>query len=370
MNLHPEILKEAAFLNRPNTRDELFRVVNLIEERFCVAEERRNMERETRRNYGRGDSPDRFQRHGQDHPPRKIKCWNCGQTGHVRNKCPNRTGTAMTGVEYVKSQWTPSVKIMNSLRKVTAVPADAPLWVMVRLKCGKIPALLDTGAQSSCIRSDIAEFLHLAGETCVFKPCSISYVLANGTQCKVERIVKLRFKILGFSWDHHFHVLEGGSFPAILGLDFMGRTRMTVNVSAKQFKFEFSPHLTGECGTDEVGSDGGNYLQSLLIQGLSEISNPRDQLNSEILTTEFLGLFSPILGTAKCVPYDIELVDNVPVRSSPYRCAPPKTKIFREMVRELLEQGVVRESKSPYASPAFLVPKKDGGFRRWWITER
>jgi hypothetical protein len=33
------------------------------------------------------------------------------------------------------------------------------------------------------------------------------------------------------------------------------------------------------------------------------------------------------------------------------------------MVNELLEQGVVRPSKSPYASPAFLVSKRDGGFR-------
>ena len=33
------------------------------------------------------------------------------------------------------------------------------------------------------------------------------------------------------------------------------------------------------------------------------------------------------------------------------------------MVNELMEQGVVRPSKSPYASPAFLVPKNGGGFR-------
>jgi hypothetical protein len=33
------------------------------------------------------------------------------------------------------------------------------------------------------------------------------------------------------------------------------------------------------------------------------------------------------------------------------------------MVNELLEQGVVRTSKSPYGSPAFLVSKRDGGFR-------
>jgi hypothetical protein len=33
------------------------------------------------------------------------------------------------------------------------------------------------------------------------------------------------------------------------------------------------------------------------------------------------------------------------------------------MVDELLEQGVVQLSKSPYASTAFLVPKSGGGFR-------
>lgn len=33
------------------------------------------------------------------------------------------------------------------------------------------------------------------------------------------------------------------------------------------------------------------------------------------------------------------------------------------MIDDLLEQGVVRSSKSPYSSPAFLVPKSRGGFR-------
>jgi len=90
MNLHPEILKETAFLNPPNTREELSRVVNQIEERFCVVEERRRIERENGSNRGRGKSPDRPHRYDRDHPPRKLKCWNCGRTGHLRDKCPLR----------------------------------------------------------------------------------------------------------------------------------------------------------------------------------------------------------------------------------------------------------------------------------------
>jgi len=146
MNLHPEILMEAAFLNKPNTRDELFHDVDQIEERLSVAEERRSVEKGTRENNSRGVSPGRFQRHAQAQPPRKIKCWNCGQTGHVRNKCPYKKATPTIGGEYIKRRQTPSVRIMNSFHKAAAVPEEAPLWVMVRLKCEEIPALLDTGA--------------------------------------------------------------------------------------------------------------------------------------------------------------------------------------------------------------------------------
>ena len=78
---------------------------------------------------------------------------------------------------------------------------------------------------------------------------------------------------------------------------------------------------------------------------------------------EFPSLFSTSLGTTRCAPYDIELTDDIPVRSPPYRCAPPRLRVFRQLVDELLEQGVIRPSKSQYASPAFLVPKSGTGFR-------
>lgn len=77
-------------------------------------------------------------------------------------------------------------------------------------------------------------------------------------------------------------------------------------------------------------------------------------------SAEFPALFSSTLGTAHCVHYQIELSDSTPERSAPYRFAPPKMAIFRDMVNELLEQRVVRPSKSLFASPTFLVSKGDG----------
>jgi hypothetical protein len=84
-------------------------------------------------------------------------------------------------------------------------------------------------------------------------------------------------------------------------------------------------------------------------------------MTSDSIIAEFPALFSSTLGTAACAPYEIEVTNPDPVHSPPYRCAPPKLAIFREMVNDLLEQGVIRPSKSPYASPAFLVPKSGGG---------
>jgi hypothetical protein len=61
--------------------------------------------------------------------------------------------------------------------------------------------------------------------------------------------------------------------------------------------------------------------------------------------------------------YEIELVDPKHVRSPPYQCAPPKLKVLREFVEDLIKKGVVRPSKSPYASPTFLLSRAEGGYR-------
>jgi len=78
---------------------------------------------------------------------------------------------------------------------------------------------------------------------------------------------------------------------------------------------------------------------------------------------EFSGLFSGKLGNIRGAEYEIELLDQVPVRSPPYQYAPPKLKLLKKFIDDLLRKGIVRPSKSPYASPAFLLPKSGGGCR-------
>lgn len=56
-------------------------------------------------------------------------------------------------------------------------------------------------------------------------------------------------------------------------------------------------------------------------------------------------------------------VDARPIRQNPYRVAPKEREAIQRQVKTMLEDGVIRPSNSPWASPVVLVKKKDGSLR-------
>jgi hypothetical protein len=81
------------------------------------------------------------------------------------------------------------------------------------------------------------------------------------------------------------------------------------------------------------------------------------------LIRSFPALFSDKMGTVKGMVCLIDLTDSTQVRSRPYQCSPPRLQALREIVHHLIDKGVVVKSYSQYTSPAFLVPKPNGGHR-------
>jgi hypothetical protein len=125
-----------------------------------------------------------------------------------------------------------------------------------------------------------------------------------------------------------------------------------------RYDFEaFDPSMLQSCSfpcSEEDLVELIGYTSSLSVS----YSRKLDQL-----VLGFSKLFSDQLCTVKVMVCQLDLTDDVPVRSRPYQCSPPRLQALREIVNDLLEKGVVKKSFSQYASPAFLVPKPQGGYR-------
>jgi len=76
----------------------------------------------------------------------------------------------------------------------------------------------------------------------------------------------------------------------------------------------------------------------------------------------FIGKGEP-LGFTDRVKHTINLTDNVPVRQPFRRIPPTQYEEVKQHLQELLDQGIIRQSHSPYASPMVLVRKSCGALR-------
>ncbi len=66
------------------------------------------------------------------------------------------------------------------------------------------------------------------------------------------------------------------------------------------------------------------------------------------------------LGLAKNFTHRIHLKDDQPIFWKQFNLPEAHTQFIEQSLDEWLKLGVVRQSKSPYNSPIFCVPKKQG----------
>lgn len=128
-----------------------------------------------------------------------------------------------------------------------------------------------------------------------------------------------------------------------------------------QYKYvDNSENILNSCNVTICESQNNDVLNC--NDALSE----EDKLNLKQLINKYSNCFSKgldDLGFTDLTEMVIELEDSEPVVYRPYRMSYADRVLVRNMVQEMIDHGIVRESTSSYASPIVLVQKKTGDKR-------
>ena len=137
--------------------------------------------------------------------------------------------------------------------------------------------------------------------------------------------------------------------------------------------FPFVKHQTGSQPTQEVPKQPETMQMAECEEALchalqleSVPLRPEEGRQLKEMVLEYADMFAlnpSELGTTDMVQHVIDTGDNHPVRQPP-RCIPFALRgKVEEMVDDMLQHGIVKPSKSPWASPIVLVAKQDGATR-------
>ncbi|GJV74156.1 putative reverse transcriptase domain-containing protein [Tanacetum coccineum] len=174
------------------------------------------------------------------------------------------------------------------------------------------------------------------------------------------------------------HMLD---FDVILGMDWLASHRATIDCYARTVIFgnvrqpEFVYH--GSSPLKSVKLISAMKARTLISHGcqgflasVMDTSLESPNIENLSIVREFADVFPdelPGLPSAREIEFGIELNPGAePISKAPYRMAPVELKELKEQLQEMLKNGFIRPSVSPWGAPVLFVKKKDGSMRLVW----
>lgn len=302
----------------------------------------------------------------------KGECFKCGKSGHRQNNCNENTKTELKTLQLKKDK--DSVPVCDHCKKIGHMEkncwfkngkpkklmlvkrgrdlATSPIATLIcNNKALTFKYLLDSGADVSIISKSAADRLDspIQPATLCLSGLGDNIVYTIGT-CKVIAVLpKATVEIL-------FTVVADNVIPenldAVIGWDVIGRQHLRVEKNAYGLELCHDLHNVPKVLTclslnniDNINAIGCNEST---VQNIKRILHECRNITADVITTGKL---------------NIKLKDNSPVAYRPRRLAYAERVQVRQIVSELLEADIIRESQSEYASPIVLVQKKNGDAR-------
>lgn len=245
--------------------------------------------------------------------------------------------------------------------------------ISITLGNQKIRCLIDTGSATSIINPNTLKDF---SQEELPKPTYFSTI--NGVNKITHKIITpmpKEFKFLGtITW--RVVELKGRKYDAIMGQNFLVPFKAKINLEDKYievnnnklfFEENYCPFIVSEIFTLDGVTD--NILETLKLDHLNNEEKTAivDSLkqNEDLFFKE-----GEKLTSTHEIKHEIVTSTDRPIYSKIYRYPQIHEKEIERQIGEMLEQGIIKESNSPYNSPLWIVPKKmdNSGQKKWRIV--
>ncbi len=335
-----------------------------------------------------------------------VYCWRC-KNDHAPSACPQyqfgknkfqKQTPSQTNQNPRSNHPPPTLNTLTHPGHTHLSPSSVsshPRQLVMPVSVGfwKGTAILDTGSSYTLINDTL--WKGLKGHDAVLQPwIQGPLYLADGTGRYPIGWSELQFNIQQQVTTVPVVVLptSGLALPVVLGLDFVSLSGLQFDVSENAYWFKSSVkrryHFLKEHkpALDKAASQVAYYsavppalpfppTASPLVAGLEAIiqsthldAGGRQKLanqleaNTDVCTAQ--------VGKTNVLTHKITLSHDMPIKQKPYRCSPAKLQELKAHVEEMLGEGVIVPSTSPYAAPVVLVPKKNTTKTRFCVDFR
>ena len=245
-------------------------------------------------------------------------------------------------------------------------------------KCIKL--MIDTGANRTFISINA---LNSTRNNKVIERTSKKVILADGnTPITVQGEVELSIVMNNIYTSIRAFVVNDLCVDCILGMDYIVKYKLIIDVEKRTLSMGMKKRRL-VIPIDNEGKDKREtpLISRLMATGISVIEekpfnihinrivehindqSQQDQVKQVLIRYGKLFDTSKPAVATNVKPHEIKTLDHPPPISKAYYSTPQKEEAMDKLIEELLQSGLIRQSYSPYAAPALLVPKKDNTWR-------
>lgn len=178
--------------------------------------------------------------------------------------------------------------------------------------------------------------------------------LADTSKVIVEGSVNIWFVVQGVAYRHDFLVLNKCLDPVYIGMNFIEQTGVELRIKPGTHKD--TPNINNNINIAQISS-----LQ--VPPAKVTIEDTVVEKRIEAFLENELPRFESITGPSNVTEHGITMKHNRPLRQRYYPRNPAMQKVIDDQIDELLEEGRIEPSKSPYSSPIVLARKKNNEWR-------